>query len=87
MQGELQVTVISKIWLPFTRSMEFIFSLHIMKVEPFSLVEAERDLLSLIRRYPKLFVAADFSKVRFYSKFDCLKTHPVMMKESYQIKY
>ncbi|MCO5553528.1 hypothetical protein L7F22_007050 [Adiantum nelumboides] len=36
---------------------------YVCKVEPFSLVEKERDLLSVIRRYPRLFVSADFSKV------------------------
>ncbi|KAI5072001.1 hypothetical protein GOP47_0012107 [Adiantum capillus-veneris] len=36
---------------------------YVCKVEPFSLVEKERDLLSLIRRYPRLYVAADFAKV------------------------
>ncbi|KAH7424227.1 hypothetical protein KP509_12G096000 [Ceratopteris richardii] len=36
---------------------------YVCKVESSSLLERERDLLSLIRRYPRLYISEDFSKV------------------------
>jgi hypothetical protein len=45
---------------------------EILQIEPYSLVEPERDYLSICKRYSKLYVVPDFSKVMTCNSISCL---------------
>ena len=48
--------------IPFLLVMNAVY----LQVNSFSLVDAERDYLSLDKRYPRLFVSPEFSKVSLH---------------------
>jgi hypothetical protein len=53
-----------------------------LQIEPYSLVEAERDYLSVCKRYSKLYVVPEFSKVCSHLHHASKFSHPQCSCES-----
>jgi hypothetical protein len=45
-----------------------------VQVEPFTWLEYERDFQSVTRRYPRLVIAPEFTKVKILRAFSCVRT-------------
>ena len=52
----------------FYYSAMYFSHLDVFQIAPYCLVEVERDLSSISRRYPRLSVSPEFSKVEHFSK-------------------
>ncbi|CAK9252121.1 unnamed protein product, partial [Sphagnum jensenii] len=59
---------------------------YICKIEPYSLVEAERDYLSVCKRYSKLYVVPEFSKVWSHLHHASKFSHPHFEHEAVDIE-